>query len=80
MKINDLLARTSEEIFATEKNVPFIEPLYAQLDRSEPCALYGEITMAEKMVKSGDQTLVCIPCSQKSNLRYCRSLLLSFPY
>lgn len=64
MKVEDLLTRPFEEIFSTEK-VSYIEPLYAQLDRSEPCALCGEMTMAAKMVKLSDGRLACIPCSQE---------------
>ncbi len=64
MKVDDLLTRPFEEIF-TIAEVPFNEPLYAQLDRSEPCALCGEMTMAAKMVKLKDGCLVCTPCSQK---------------
>jgi formylmethanofuran dehydrogenase subunit E len=64
-KVDDLLTRPFEEIFATME-VPFAEPLYAQLDRSCPCALCGEMTMAVKMVKLSDGRQVCIPCSQKS--------------
>lgn len=65
LKVNDLLERPFEEIFTTTE-VPFDEPLYAQLDRSEPCALCGEMTMAAKMVKLCDGRQACIPCSQKS--------------
>lgn len=65
LKVDDLLARPFGEIFTTTE-VPFDEPLYAQLDRSEPCALCGEMTMAAKMVKLNDGRLACIPCSQKS--------------
>jgi formylmethanofuran dehydrogenase subunit E len=65
MKVDDLLTRPFEEIFTTTE-VPLDEPLYAQLDRSEPCALCGEMTMAVKMVKLSDGRQVCIPCSQKS--------------
>jgi len=64
-KVDDLLTRPFEEIFAT-REVPFDEPLYAQLDRSEPCAICGEMTMAVKMVKLNDGRQVCIPCSQTS--------------
>ena len=65
LKVNDLLAGPFEEIFTTTK-VPFDEPLYAQIDRSEPCAVCGEMTMAAKMVKLSDGRQACIPCSQKS--------------
>lgn len=64
LKIDDLLTRPFGEIFATAE-VPFEEPLYAPLDKSEPCALCGEMTMAAKMVKQNDGRQVCIPCSQK---------------
>ena len=65
LKVDDLLARPFAEIF-TSTEVPFDEPLYAQLDRSEPCSLCGEMTMAAKMVKIGDGRQACLPCSQKS--------------
>ncbi len=64
LKVDDLLARPFAEIFTTIE-VPFEEPLYAQLDRSEPCALCGEMTMAAKMVMLGDGRQACLPCSQK---------------
>jgi formylmethanofuran dehydrogenase subunit E len=63
MKVDDLLTRPFEEIFTTAE-VPFAEPLYALLDRSEPCALCGEMTMAAKMVKLDNGRLVCTPCSK----------------
>lgn len=65
LKIDDLLTRPFDEIFATTE-APFDEPLYARLDRSEPCALCGEMTMAAKMVKLSDGRQACLPCSQKS--------------
>jgi len=65
LKVNDLLSRPFEEIFTTTE-VPFDEPLYAQLAPSEPCAICGEMTMAVKMMKLSDGRQVCIPCSQKS--------------
>lgn len=64
LKINDLLTRPFAEIFVTTE-IPFEEPLYAPLDKSEPCALCGEMTMAAKMVQLGDGRLVCLPCTQK---------------
>jgi formylmethanofuran dehydrogenase subunit E len=68
LKVNDLLARSFEEIFTTTE-VPFDEPLYAQLAPSEPCAICGEMTMAAKMVKLGDGRQACIPCSQREGLK-----------
>ena len=64
MKVRDLLARPFEEIFTTME-VPFDEPIYAQLAPSEPCAICGEMTMATKMMKLSDGRQVCIPCSEK---------------
>jgi formylmethanofuran dehydrogenase subunit E len=64
LKVADLLGRHFDEIFATTET-PFDEPLYAPLERSEPCALCGEMTMASKMVGVSDGR-VCIPCSQKN--------------
>lgn len=68
LKVNDLLARSFEEIFTTTE-VPFDEPLYAQLAPSELCAICGEMTMAAKMVKLGDGRQACIPCSQREGLK-----------
>jgi formylmethanofuran dehydrogenase subunit E len=64
LKVEDLLGRYFDEIFTTTE-IPFDEPLYAPLERSEPCAMCGEMTMASKMVGVNDGR-VCIPCSQKS--------------
>ena len=64
LKVEDLLGRYCDEIF-TITEIPFDEPLYARLERSEPCAICGEMTMASKMVVVNDGR-VCIPCSQKS--------------
>ena len=64
LKVEDLLGRYFDEIFTTTE-IPFDEPLYAPLERSEPCAMCGEMTMASKMVVVNDGR-VCIPCSQKS--------------
>ena len=64
LKVEDLLGRYCDEIF-TITEIPFDEPLYAPLERSEPCAICGEMTMASKMVGVNDGR-VCIPCSQKS--------------
>jgi formylmethanofuran dehydrogenase subunit E len=64
LKVSDLLVRPFAEIF-TITEVPFDEPLYAQLAPSEPCAICGEMTMAVKMIKLKDGRQVCIPCSEK---------------
>jgi formylmethanofuran dehydrogenase subunit E len=64
LKVEDLLGRYFDEIFTTTE-IPFDEPRYAPLERSEPCAMCGEMTMASKMVVVNDGR-VCIPCSQKS--------------
>lgn len=64
LKVNNLLARPFDEIFTTAE-VPFDEPLYAQLAPSIPCAVCGEMTMAVKTMKLGDGRQVCIPCAQK---------------
>lgn len=64
LKVEDLLGRYFDEIFTTTE-IPFDEPLYAPLERSEPCAMCGEMTMASKMVAVNDGR-VCIPCSQRS--------------
>ena len=65
LKVKDLLAQPFEQIFITTQ-VPFDEPLYAQLAPSEPCAICGEMTMATKMIKLSDGRKACMPCSQKS--------------
>ena len=64
LKVEDLLGRHFDEIFTTTE-IPFDEPLYAPLERSEPCTMCGEMTMASKMVVVNDGRF-CIPCSQKS--------------
>jgi formylmethanofuran dehydrogenase subunit E len=63
LKAEDLLMRPFDEVFTTTE-VPFDEPLYAPLERSEPCATCDEMTMASKMVVVNDRW-VCIPCLQK---------------
>jgi len=63
LKVKDLLGRSFNEIFATTA-IPFDEPHYTPLERSELCVLCGEMTMASKMVVVKDRR-VCIPCSQK---------------
>ena len=63
LKVEDLLARPFKEIFLTSE-VPFDEPVYAQLAPSEPCSLCGEMTMATKMMRLSDGRQVCIPCAQ----------------
>ena len=65
LKVKDLLAQSFEQIFTTMQ-VPFDEPLYAQLAPSEPCAICDEMTMAAKMMKLSDGRKACIPCAQKS--------------
>jgi formylmethanofuran dehydrogenase subunit E len=64
MKAMDLLARPFDEVFQTTE-VPYEEPTYAELARSIPCALCGEMTMATKMAKAADGRVLCIPCSMK---------------
>jgi formylmethanofuran dehydrogenase subunit E len=64
LKVEDLLGRHFDEIFTTTE-IPFDEPRYAPLERSEPCIMCGEMTMVSKMVVVNDGR-VCTPCSQKS--------------
>jgi len=64
LKVEDLLMRPFEGVFTTTE-VPFDEPRYAPLERSEPCAICGDMTMATKMVKLTDGRRACTPCSQK---------------
>lgn len=64
LKVDDLLRRPFEGVFATTE-VPFDEPHYAPLERSEPCAICGDMTMATKMVNLTGGQRACIPCSQK---------------
>ncbi|MBN1612954.1 MAG: formylmethanofuran dehydrogenase [Deltaproteobacteria bacterium] len=66
LKAMDLLSRPFEEIYQTTE-VPYEEPSYAELARSEPCALCGEMTMATKMVQAADGRMLCIPCSMKES-------------
>jgi formylmethanofuran dehydrogenase subunit E len=64
LKVEDLLMRSLEGVF-TITEVPFDEPHYAPLVRSEPCVICGDMTMATKMVKLTGGRQACIPCSQK---------------
>lgn len=64
LKVEDLLMRPFEEVFTTTE-APFDEPHYAPLERSEPCDMCGDMTMATKMVRLTGGQRVCIPCSQK---------------
>jgi formylmethanofuran dehydrogenase subunit E len=64
LKVEDLLMRPFKGVFTTTE-VPFDEPRYAPLDRSEPCAVCGDMTMATKMISLTSGRRVCIPCSQK---------------
>jgi formylmethanofuran dehydrogenase subunit E len=66
LKAMDLLARPFDEVFQTTE-VPYEDPPYAELARSEPCALCGEMTMATKMVTAADGRMLCIPCSMKQS-------------
>jgi len=63
LKVEDLLKRPFADVYTTTE-IPYDEPLYAPLERSEPCVMCGEMTMASKMVALNDG-LVCIPCSRK---------------
>lgn len=64
LKVEDLLIRSFERVFATTE-IPFAEPRCAPLERSEACAICGDMTMATKMVRLSGGQRVCIPCSQK---------------
>jgi formylmethanofuran dehydrogenase subunit E len=64
LKVEDLLMRPFEGVFSNTE-VPFDEPHYARLERSEPCAICGDMTMATKMVNLTGGQRACIPCSQK---------------
>jgi formylmethanofuran dehydrogenase subunit E len=64
LKVEDLLVRHFEGVFTTTE-IPFDEPRYAPLERSEPCAICGDMTMATKMVTLTGRQRACIPCSQK---------------
>jgi len=63
LKTMDLLGRTFNEVFDTHE-VPYEEPEYAMLARSEPCALCGVMTMETKMQTKADGNLICIPCAK----------------
>lgn len=62
LKVEDLLRRPFETIFDSTE-VPFEDPPYASVERSEPCAICGEMTMATKMVGLPSGSWACIPCS-----------------
>ncbi len=62
LKSADLLQRSFDDIFSTEK-VDCVMPPYAPLARSEACAACGEMTMSTKMVETENGEHVCIPCS-----------------
>jgi formylmethanofuran dehydrogenase subunit E len=64
LKVEDLLMRSFEGVF-TITEVPFDEPHYAPLVRSEPCAICGDMTMATRMINLTGGGRACIPCSQK---------------
>ena len=66
MKMEDLLTRPFGEIFTTAE-VPFVEPYYARLEQSLPCAVCGEMTMATKLSPLAGKGYVCIPCSQNND-------------
>lgn len=64
LKSLDLATKTFEDIFETQE-VPIEEPPYAPLAPSEACAGCGEMTMASKMIRTGDNRAFCIPCSTR---------------
>jgi formylmethanofuran dehydrogenase subunit E len=64
LKSLDLATKPFDEIFET-KEVTYDEPPYAALAPSLACGICGEMTMATKMVKSTDNIVLCIPCSEK---------------
>jgi formylmethanofuran dehydrogenase subunit E len=65
LKTMDLLARPFNEVFDTHE-IPYEEPDYAMLARSEPCALCGVMTMATKMQSTEDGKRICIPCAENA--------------
>ncbi len=64
LKAEDLLAKTFDEVFATEEAEIAIPP-YAPLAPSKACAECGEMTMATKMITAEDGSVLCVPCSGK---------------
>jgi formylmethanofuran dehydrogenase subunit E len=64
LKAIDLLERPFGEVFDTHE-VPYEEPDYAMLARSEPCALCGVMTMATKMQSMEEGKRICVPCANK---------------
>jgi formylmethanofuran dehydrogenase subunit E len=66
MKSKDLLSRPLADVFSI-REIEFVEPPYAPLARSQPCARCGEMTMATKMVGIDNGKHVCIPCSEISD-------------
>lgn len=63
LKSLDLLKRDFNEIFDTEE-MPFGDRDYAPIEKSLPCSVCGEMTMAGRLVKRGGK-LCCIPCANK---------------
>lgn len=66
LKSVDLLQRSFDDVFSTEKVDSVILP-YAPLARSEACAACGEMTMSTKMVETEDGKYVCIPCATSAH-------------
>ena len=62
MKAADLVSKPFDEVFITEEE-PFAEPPYAPLAPSRACDICGEMTMETKLVKSSNDQMKCIPCS-----------------
>lgn len=64
LKVKDLLNQDFNTIFTTEER-PFSPPPLAQVVRSVPCALCGEMTMATRLITLKDGRLACLPCSKE---------------
>lgn len=64
LKSEDLLSRPIEDVFSVSE-IDFVEPPYAPLARSLPCARCGEMTMSTRMLTTENGRHVCIPCSEK---------------
>jgi formylmethanofuran dehydrogenase subunit E len=62
LKSQDLLRRSFDDIFSTEK-IDHVMPPYAPLARSEACAKCGEMTMSTKMIQTENGEYLCKPCA-----------------
>jgi len=67
LKALDLLSKPFDAVFET-KEIKCPEPPYAPLAPSVACDQCGEMTMATKMIESGNNRRLCIPCAYAEGL------------